>query len=77
MTDPSDSTDDDFAQAGSLVRDVMGAADRDHLAANIVAHAGDRVSDEVQLRVIAYWASVDRELGDRVAAGLGTAATPA
>ncbi len=63
--------DDDFGQAGTLVRDVMDDTDREHLVTNIVAHAGDRVTDEVQLRVIAYWASVDSPLGARVAAGLG------
>jgi catalase-related immune-responsive protein len=38
---------------------------------NIVGHATDAVSDEVQLRVIAYWARVDAHLGAQVAAGLG------
>jgi len=63
--------DDDFGQAGTLYRDVMDDTDREHLITNIVAHASDRVTDEVQLRVIAYWASVDPQLGARVAAGLG------
>jgi catalase len=63
--------DDDFGQPGTLYRDVMGDTDRDNLVANIVAHAGDDVSQEVQLRVIAYWANVDSQLGARVAAGLG------
>ncbi len=63
--------DDDFGQAGSLYRDVMADTDREHLASNIVAHASDHVTDEMQLRVIAYWASVDPQLGARVAAGLG------
>jgi catalase len=67
------SEDDDFGQAGSLYRDVMSDTDREHLASNIATHAGDRVTDEVQLRVIAYWASVDAQLGARVAAGLGKA----
>jgi catalase len=63
--------DDDFLQPGMLYRDVMSPVDRDHLVTNIVAHAGDGVSDDVQLRVIAYWTSVDPELGARVASGLG------
>ena len=63
--------DDDFGQAGALYRDVMDDTDREHLAANIVGHASDRVGDEMQLRVIAYWTSVDPQLGARVAAGLG------
>jgi catalase len=63
--------DDDFIQAGTLYRDVMESSDREHLVANIVAHAGDGVSHDVQLRVIDYWTSVDSDLGDLVAAGLG------
>ncbi len=63
--------DDDFGQAGTLYRDVMSDTDREHLVTNIVGHASDRVSAEVQLRVVAYWTSVDPGLGARVAAGLG------
>ena len=63
--------DDDFVQPGSLYRDVMNDIDRKHLATNIVAHAGDGVSREVQQRVIAYWTNVDPELGAKVAARLG------
>ena len=63
--------DDDFRQPGTLYREVMNDTDRDHLVTNIVGHASDEVSDEVQLRVIAYWANVDPQLGARVAAGLG------
>src|SRR5918999_726985 len=40
--------DDDFGQAGALYRDVMDATDRDHLVTNIVAHASDGVSTDVQ-----------------------------
>jgi catalase len=64
--------DDDFAQVGTLYRDVLDDTDRDHLVGNIVGHAGDPdVSSEMQLRVIAYWSNVDADLGARVAAGLG------
>ena len=63
--------DDDFGQASSLYRDVMNDVDRVHLVANIVAHAGDNVSENVQLRVIAYFASIDPGLGSCVANGLG------
>jgi catalase len=38
---------------------------------NIGGHASDHVSHAMQLRVIAYWTSVDAQLGARVAAGLG------
>jgi catalase len=63
--------DDDFGQAGTLVRDVMDDTDRDHMAGNIVGHASQGVSDDVQRRVIGYWTNVDPDLGARVAAGLG------
>jgi catalase len=63
--------DDDFGQAGTLYREVMDETDREHLVSNIVGHAGDHVSSDVQRRVVAYWTSVDAELGSRVAKGLG------
>jgi catalase len=62
--------DDDFVQPRALYRDVMSDEDRDHLVTNIVAHASDGVSDDVQRRVIGYWTNVDPELGARVAGGL-------
>jgi catalase len=67
--------DDDFVQAGTLVRQVMSDSDREHLATNIVGHASDHVTSEVQRRVVAYWLSVDTDLGQRVAAGLGVDTT--
>jgi catalase len=63
--------DDDFVQPGALYRDVMDGTAREHLVTNIVAHASDDVSEDVQRRVIEYWTNVDPELGGRVASGLG------
>lgn len=64
--------DDDFGQAGTLVRDVMGDRERDALLDGIVGHAGDPdVTPEMRLRVIAYWTRVDEALGGRVAGRLG------
>jgi catalase len=63
--------DDDFGQAGTLVRDVMTDTDREHLVGNIVGHASNGVSADVQRRVVEYWTSVDSDLGGRVADGLG------
>jgi catalase len=68
--------DDDFVQPGTLYRDVMDPTDREHLATNIVAHASDGVTDDVQERVIDYWSKVDAELGAHVAAGLGRVLPP-
>ena len=64
--------DDDFGQPGTLYRTTMDDAGRAALLGNIVGHAGHpEVTDVVKARVVAYWASVDAGLGDKVAAGLG------
>jgi catalase len=64
--------DDDFGQPGTLVREVMSQEDRDHLAANILGHAGDPdVTDEMKPRIVDYWTNVDAEIGAAVADGLG------
>ncbi len=63
--------DDDFGQAGTLVRQVLSDGDRDHLVSNIVGHASQGVTTEVQQRVVEYWRNVDADLGARVGKGLG------
>jgi catalase len=63
--------DDDFVQPGVLYREVMSDTDREHLATNIVAHASDGVSPQIQQRVVAYWTNVDARLGAQISAGLG------
>jgi catalase len=62
--------DDDFGQARTLINQVMDDTERDHLVTNIVGHASKEVTDEMQYRVIAYWAAIDEGIGARVAAGL-------
>lgn len=57
--------DDDFAQAGILVREVMDDAQRERLANNIAA-AMDGVSDQVAEQCWVYWGHVDEDLRDRV-----------
>lgn len=63
--------DDDWGQAGTLVREVLDDAARDRLVSNIVGHLKAGVSDKVLKRAIDYWRSVDKDLGDRVAGGMG------
>jgi catalase len=63
--------DDDFGQPGTLIREVMGDDERDLLVGNIVDHASDDVTPEMQLRVVAYWTRIDEAIGRRVAEGLG------
>ncbi|WP_329135963.1 catalase [Streptomyces sp. NBC_01476] len=60
--------DDDFGQAGTMVREVLDDAARDRLVSNIAGHLSDGVSAPVFQRALAYWRSVDQTLGDRIAA---------
>lgn len=57
--------DDDFIQAGILVREVLDDAARERLAGNI-ARAMDGVSSEVEKQCYEYWTNVDSWLGNRV-----------
>ncbi|MCB1674977.1 MAG: catalase [Halioglobus sp.] len=62
--------DDDFGQAGTLVRDVMDDAARDRLVSNVVGHLSAGVSAAVLERALAYWRNIDKDLGDRIAEGV-------
>ena len=62
--------DDDFVQAGTLVREVMDDAGRDRLVANVVGHLQAGVSDEVLQRAFAYWRNIDKAIGDRIEQGV-------
>jgi catalase len=63
--------DDDFGQAGTLVRKVMDEAARERLVSNVVGHLSKGVSKEVLARAVAYWRKIDQEVGDKIAAGVG------
>jgi catalase len=62
--------DDDWGQAGTLVRRVLDDAARDRLVANITGHLLGGVSEPVLQRAFAYWRNVDKVLGDRVEHGV-------
>jgi catalase len=62
--------DDDWGQAGILVRDVMSEAERDRLVDNIVSHLRNGVSEPVLQRAFEYWRNVDHDLGDRIEKGV-------
>ncbi|HEY9408698.1 MAG TPA: catalase [Jiangellaceae bacterium] len=62
--------DDDFGQAGTLVRDVLDDAARERLVANIAGHVGAVHSDDIRGRALAYWRSVDETLGKDIEAAL-------
>ncbi|MEO8346141.1 MAG: catalase [Betaproteobacteria bacterium] len=59
--------DNDFVQAGTLVREVLDNAERDRLVSNVAGHLKDRVSKPVLERAFAYWRNVDKSIGDRIA----------
>jgi catalase len=64
--------DDDFIQPGTLYRQVMSPADKDHLVGNIVWHLSHGVERFIQERAVEnYLSPVDPDLGARVAKGLG------
>ena len=56
------SDDDDWGQAGTLVRDVLNDAERGRLVDNIVGHLLNGVFE--------YFRNVDMELGERVEKGV-------
>lgn len=62
--------DDDWGQAGTLVREVMDDAARTRLVGNIVGHLRNGVSSAVLQRAIEYWRNVDKDLGKRIAEGV-------
>ncbi|MFE5737651.1 catalase [Streptomyces celluloflavus] len=64
--------DDDFVQPRALWEQVMTDVDREHLVTNIVAHASaPEVLTETKERIVDYWRNVHKDLGSRVAQGLG------
>jgi catalase len=62
--------DDDWGQAGTLVREVFDDAERDRLVSNIVGHLLGGVTEPVLERAFEYWSNVDQELGERVEKGV-------
>ena len=64
--------DDDWGQAGTLVRDVMDDAARARLVSNVVGHLKAGVSEKVLARAFEYWRNIDKDVGDRIAKGVST-----
>jgi catalase len=62
--------DDDWGQAGTLVREVMSAEERDRLVETIAGHVGGVTRADVRDRAVQYWKNVDAEIGSRVEAAL-------
>ena len=62
--------DDDFSQAGTLVRQVFDDEQRERLTANIIGHVSNGVREPVLSRVFEYWRNVDPDLGRAVEEGV-------
>jgi len=62
--------DDDYGQAGTLVREVMDKEQRNRLVSNVVGHLKAGVSEPVLQRAFEYWRNVDKETGDRITRGV-------
>ena len=58
--------DDDFGQAGTLVREVMDDAARERLVSNVSGHLLDGVSEPVLARAFEYWRNIDADIGARI-----------
>jgi catalase len=66
------SQDDDYGQPRALWEKVLSETDKEHLAANVVGHASaPEVTADMKVRVVEYWRNIAKDLGDRVATGLG------
>lgn len=62
--------DDDWSQAGDLVRKVMDDAQRSRLVSNVVGHLKKGVSEEVLQRAFEYWHHIDKDIGERIKKGV-------
>jgi catalase len=62
--------DDDWGQAGTLVREVMDDKQRDRLVHNVIQHVCNGVKEPVLSRVFEYWNNIDPDVGKRVEEGV-------
>jgi catalase len=62
--------DDDWGQAGTMVREVLDDAARGRLVENVVGHLLNGVTEPVLVRAFDYWHNVDKDLGDRIEQGV-------
>jgi catalase len=62
--------DDDWGQAGTLVRDVLDDAARERLAHNVIGHVLEGVKEPVLSRVFEYWRNIDPDLGKKIEEGV-------
>jgi catalase len=62
--------DDDFGQAGTMVREVLDNSARDRLVSNVTGHLLNNVTEPVLKRAFQYWRSIDKNTGDKIEAGV-------
>lgn len=62
--------DDDWTQAGTLVREVMDESARGRLVDNVVGHLLNGVSEPVLVRAFEYWRNIDADLGAAIESGV-------
>jgi catalase len=58
--------DDDYSQAGIMVREVLDDAARARLVDNVAGHLLGGVSEPILLRALEYWRNIDKQIGDRI-----------
>lgn len=58
--------DDDWGQAGTMVREVMDDEARARLVSNVAGHLSDGVSDTVLAQAFEYWKNIDKEIGEKI-----------
>ncbi|GAA2010770.1 catalase [Catenulispora yoronensis] len=63
--------DDDFVQAGNLVRNVLDDAARERLVGNIEGHLRDGVEAPIVARAVEYFTAVDKDLGENLRSRMG------
>ncbi|WP_448071863.1 catalase [Georgenia yuyongxinii] len=62
--------DDDFGQAGTLVREVFDDAQRQQFVETVAGALGAVQHDVVLQNAFQYWKNVDKEIGDRIQAAV-------
>ncbi|GAA3121695.1 catalase [Planomonospora alba] len=67
--------DDDFSQAGALVRDVFDDAQRERLVRTVAGSLAGGVVEPVLSRAFQYWKNIDRGIGERIEAAYKEATT--
>jgi len=67
------SQDDDFGQAGTLVREIWNQALRAEFVANVTGHLLGSVKGEVLEKAFDYWKNVDADTGKLIEANVRAA----